>query len=404
MEEFDIVINYARVSTLEQSENTNALKQQLERLESAHPKATHTFFDEQSGNDIDRPQYQACLTLAREASQQRKHVMVRVARLDRWGRNNQEILRSIEEFDSIGVSLFSLDSGKYTAKEASEWLQVNIQGIFAQYFLKQLSSNVKRGNEYRRKQKRPLCNRPPFGYRLKEDKSALEPDPENWAIARQMIDAYLYEGLGMRQLAIMSQGRFNQHTSVKRWLGNPHLAGDIYYTIGGRGKSEPASEKRPKELIYNQHEPLVSRVEQRLIQEKIKENQRRWGKNANYDPPVLSGLVICGHCGRRMALQRYTDRGGYRVARCYRPQCVSYRGVQEILIEEAIQEAIALRAEDVAKASLEPTKKEKPPQLLELEKQKREILQLREKTGLTTLDASIRELDERIDGFLMPVE
>ncbi|MEM9450243.1 MAG: recombinase family protein [Cyanobacteria bacterium P01_E01_bin.6] len=405
-EQYDLIINYGRVSSLEQSENSNALIQQLDRLNAAPPLAQHTFYDELSGDNTNRPQYQQCLSMARQAAMEGKRVMVRVARLDRWGRNNQEIIRSVEEFDGLGVTLYSLDGGIHTVKEANEWLQTNIQGIFAQYFLKQLSANISRGNEYRRQKGRPLCNTPPYGYRFNEDNSKLEPDPATWEEARKLIDAYLI-GKGLRDVTAMSS-HFNQHTSLRQWLMNPTLAGDLYYTVGGRKGKEPgcATRDRQKEFVYNCHAPLITREEQRLIEQRMAENKRRWGNNKKYKTPVLSGLVVCSKCGYRMGLQKVTRRSSgtyYRFARCQHPGCY-YASLQEGVIEEAIQEAIAHRAEEVARAALEPKTNEKPPELLKLEQQREQVVKLREQTQLESLDNSIEELDRKIAKFEKPTE
>lgn len=404
-QQFDLIINYARVSTLEQSQDFQALEQQLARLDAAIPKAHATFYDELSGDRTDRPGYLQCLEMAKTAVAEGKNVMVRVTDLTRWGRNDHEIDRSVEEFDKLGITLYALSGGKYSGKTSSDWLRLKNEGIFAQYYLRQLSERICQGNEYRRKQGKPLCNTPPFGYRFNEKCTQLEPNPDQWQEARSLIEAYL-NGAGLREVTAMST-HFRHHTSVRQWILNPTLAGDLYYTVGGRKGKEPgsATRDRPKQLVYNCHTPLISREEQRLIVQKIEENKLRWGNNRKFQTPVLSGLVRCAYCGYRMSMQRVTRENGsiYRFARCRHPGCCK-SALQSGVIEEAIQEAIALRAEELAAAILEPTPNEKPPELLELERQRDEVMKLREQTGLTSLDASIEELDRKIAGFEKPPE
>ena len=101
------IIGYARVSTIEQT-----LDLQRDALLAAG--ATNIYEDKASGKTADRPELVHCLRALRESD------TLVVWRLDRLGRNLQDLIRIVNELDERGVKLKSvkesIDTGGPTGK------------------------------------------------------------------------------------------------------------------------------------------------------------------------------------------------------------------------------------------------------------------------------------------------
>ncbi|MFC4523255.1 MULTISPECIES: recombinase family protein [Burkholderiaceae] len=101
------VIGYARVSTFEQT-----LDLQLHALKEAG--ATSTYEDKASGKTADRPELAHCLKALR------KDDTLVVWRLDRLGRNLQDLIRIVNDLEKRGVKLKSLKEAVDTGGPAGK--------------------------------------------------------------------------------------------------------------------------------------------------------------------------------------------------------------------------------------------------------------------------------------------
>ncbi len=98
------VIGYARVSSREQSENSHALEQQIERLRAAG--ATEVYSDTESGwKDGSRHGLKKVLELVQSHSCDE----VIITRLDRLSRKGVTSFAIFEDFLQLGVTLRALD-------------------------------------------------------------------------------------------------------------------------------------------------------------------------------------------------------------------------------------------------------------------------------------------------------
>ena len=77
-------------------------------------------------------------------------------------------------------------------------------------------------------------------------------------------------------------------------------------------------------LIPDMHEGYISWEEYEQNQQRLLESARAYGLDRRNGPPregpaLLQGLVICGHCGRRMTVQYHLRKGlSYPDYRCQR--------------------------------------------------------------------------------------
>ena len=113
------IIGYARVSTTDQNPQL-----QLDALKGAG--ATRIFTDHGvSGSTVNRPQLAACLDHLREGD------VLNVWKLDRLGRNTQDVLAVIDDLSSRGVGFRSLTEGLHTDGPMGKAM-LTIMAAFAQ--------------------------------------------------------------------------------------------------------------------------------------------------------------------------------------------------------------------------------------------------------------------------------
>lgn len=101
------IIGYTRVSTLEQTSD-------LQRDALKEAGATITYEDKASGKSTDRPELANCLKALREGD------TLVVWRLDRLGRNLQDLIRIVNELEERGVKFKSLKESVDTGGPAGK--------------------------------------------------------------------------------------------------------------------------------------------------------------------------------------------------------------------------------------------------------------------------------------------
>jgi site-specific DNA recombinase len=151
-------------------------------------------------------------------------------------------------------------------------------------------------------------------------------DPVKVETARWLFDAYAKTDTGIRQLAEMLNAKGIPAPNGGPWwmgtireiLRNPAYVGDRAWSRRSMGKYHrvAAGDIRPRieggpKVRHNPpeewtvrpdtHPALIDRDTWKLVQKKLAERQERGGRRSRAsDRYLLSGLVFCGHCGRRM--------------------------------------------------------------------------------------------------------
>ena len=382
---------YARVSTDIQATDDQALTQQLDLLQRAG--YDEIFTDIQSGRDPDRPQFLALVERALELSSQGRKVEILVVELQRWARNMSVGMGTIEKLAAVGVSVREVSGGVVSIERAADWLSVSMRSLYAEYFSRDLSDRVRRGNDYRRRNNRPLCNRPAWGYRLNSDRSALEPNPEQWAIARDVIE-HLVQGESLTSACLrlyQDHGVRRHQASLRQWLMNPVLRGHLAYSRGGLTKQDrKAGTQKPIDLIYNTHPALMSESEFVSIRARLDLNSQLWGANKGRTIHAVPSIVVCGVCGRKATI-RHNAKSRY--FRCGQIDCANrLRCVRADAIEAAIQEALLEASEMIAAALLAPTDGIDP----RIAAWEAEIVALRPLSGRPAIAAEIEAIELEI--------
>ena len=136
------VVGYARVSSREQAEDSQAFEQQIARLKEAG--ATEILSDIESGSKNDRPEFQRLMSLVLEGTVDE----VIFTRIDRLTRSLSQLGKCIEIFENSGVNLQILDQ-KLDLKTPTGKLMAHLLGAVAEWETDLLSERVRHGKQHR---------------------------------------------------------------------------------------------------------------------------------------------------------------------------------------------------------------------------------------------------------------
>lgn len=187
-----------------------------------------------------------------------------------------------------------------------------------------LSSDTKRGK--RATAAKGLWNggKPPYGYRVEGQKLILHPDEVE--TVRTMFGAYATEDVSIRGLADrLNRAGIATPTGKRLWrpatvgkiLGNVLYLGDMVFgrrdyspfavvtvPTGKPVKPSTGRRKNPGECVTkpNSHPALIDRATFDRVQTRLANNRGRKSPRKTA-PFALSGLLVCGNCGKRMVAQ-----------------------------------------------------------------------------------------------------
>jgi DNA invertase Pin-like site-specific DNA recombinase len=342
-------VGYCRVSTAS-GEQLSALENQIARIKAAGVDRVIT--DVESGLSSDRPGMLELLNLI----DMRKVSEVIATRVDRLGRDASATDALIVLAAKKGVRLTTLDGGAVETDTPTGFLMARISTSLAEMESRMLSQRVRRGLEQRRKRRMPCRGRAPWGYRITEDRSGIEPDPSEWDSAIRFLG--LLRKCKWRMNTALEQFDaaipLNSCRAVKAWLLNPILRGGIGW------QQQPNHSFA--EIAWGCHTALIDPDEWGVIQVQLAQNRRNWGANSTVTPNLLTSLCWCPNCGKRAG---YAGSRKYPSVLCRTRGCVSrYKGTRESVISAAIIES--LRAKAGALASFI---EEEPPEAVELRNQ-----------------------------------
>jgi len=402
-------IGYARVSKREQAEDTNALKQQIDRLKTAGAEIIYS--DVQKGKRDDRPQFQTVLQLIKE----NKVEVLYIVRSERITRSLPMLIKIVAICKRYGTAFIMIDQ-RFDSTTRQGKLMLNIFGTLAEWEVDQLSERVRNGKTYQRKQHWPygIC---PFGYKVENRKYVLDRDPylcllsdrpdnyldytcteEDWGkdlslekvkampgrsvaqVARDCIDMFFtYPGLSIALEAIFDKYGV-KHTSAncngaskvlhwtKRgfsgWLKNPVLEGHTAYNKTYRTEDDKKRE-RPREewdFVYDTHadQRLMTPDEAKEIREILANNSEMQGsafgngkRQAYGTYSYQTGLIYCAECGCRAlnkTIGSSNDKTIYEYFACRHSGqgCSKVPSLKKSDIEDALIAALVKKAEELS--------------------------------------------------------
>lgn len=335
---------YLRVSTEAQADEGYSLAAQAEKLEAYCRMKGIAQFQRYvdggfSGSNLTRPAITELVEAIRSGNVER----VVVYKLDRLSRSQKDTLYLIEDvFLPHGVDFVSINENIDTGSPYGRAM-IGILSAFAQLERENIFLRTRMGMVERVKQGYwPGGGKIPFGYDYDADKGILVPNSDAETV-REIYARYL-EGQSTGRIA-RDLGLKYEHL-VRQILLRESNTGVIVY----RGETYPG-----------RHEPLIDKTTFARVQRRLQRTDKPRAAASN---KLLTGLLVCGHCGAKMRYQKWGGAGDKLV--CYsrdksKPHLVHdadcpNRGVMARQVEQVvIRDLSRLAAEPV---SLHRSKKE----------------------------------------------
>lgn len=327
--------------------------------------------DDYSGADRDRPAWNAMLRDAQAGRFQ----LVLCKNQSRFTRDMEMLERYIHSlFPLWGVRFVALLDNVDTAVKGNKKAR-QINGLVNEWYLEDLSENVKAVLDQKRRAGKFIGSFPTYGYcKDPKDHNHLVVDEEAAVTVRQIFSLYV-EGCGthriaewLNRLGIPSPGRYKQlkgmrytngkttryegcwnHTSVARILKNEFYVGN---TVQGTKRKASYKSKKlldiPREQwvrVENTHEPIIDRETFAFVSSRI---GRRIRSDGTGKPHILAQKVRCLDCGSTMQRISHRYKGtlnAYLQCKLYArtretPQCTSHSirlDTLTALVEEKIR-------------------------------------------------------------------
>ncbi|MBB3268643.1 site-specific DNA recombinase [Azospirillum sp. OGB3] len=323
---------YARVSS-DKQEKEQTIDSQLEALHRGaaerHLRLTEEFIfrdDGFSGARLDRPG----LDRLRDAIAEGSCATVLVSAPDRLARHFAYQALLLEEFQRAGCEVIFLNHAFDASPEQQMLLQV--QGVFAEYERALIRERTRRGRLFAARQGRVNWGgNPPYGYRcLRKTETTpaqLVVDDTEAAVVQRMFRWLVDEQLSSHAI----QHRLIAHgvppraarqgwcqSLVIKILRNPLYKGAAWYNRTQRGEDarrprlangmkslRPGNGRsraaRPQDDWIAVAVPAIVDAELwRMAQEQLDRNRERARRHNTKHDYLLRGLLVCGHCGRRL--------------------------------------------------------------------------------------------------------
>lgn len=286
---------YLRVSTEAQADEGYSLAAQAEKLEAyCRMKGISSFCRYVdggfSGSNLTRP----AITELVEAIRSGRVDRVVVYKLDRLSRSQKDTLYLIEDvFLPHGVDFVSINENIDTGSPYGRAM-IGILSAFAQLERENIFLRTRMGMIERVKQGFwPGGGKIPFGYDYDSAKGILVPN----------ADADTVREIYNRFLAGQAPGR------IAREIGLPyeHLVRQILMRESNTGVILYKGER-----YAGRHEPLIDRSTFERAQQRL---LRAGRPRAASGGKLLTGLLVCGHCGAKMRYQKWGMAGDKLV--CY---------------------------------------------------------------------------------------
>lgn len=317
--------------------------------------------DDYTGTDRSRPQFNRLILDATN----RQFDIILCKSQSRFTRELELVEMYINGlFPRLGIRFVSLIDGADTANKGNKKAR-QINGLVNEWFLEELSDNIKSVLTSRRKQGYHIGSFPPYGYKKDPRKKGhLIIDPEAAETVREIYSLFL-SGCGKQAIArILNERGLPNPTEYKRLRGmvrNKHvqhsplwsyftitniLTNEVYIGNMIQGKTGSLSYKTREKITYAQdqwivvhgtHEPIISneiwnRVQRLILQKATPASKAPEG--------MFARKVRCFYCGTRLHSVKNGEKRGFKCERhtLSRDACIgagiSLRKLQRIVTGE----------------------------------------------------------------------
>jgi site-specific DNA recombinase len=374
---------YARVSTDEQAQDTDALLKQMQRLRDAG--VGKIFFDIDKRTKHDRKGLLNLIKAIQELPVNHNISFLKFTRLDRVAASQVIFYQLISELQKKKIKPVALDD-PFDLDSVGGELTVDIRLDVAKHEVKMLGLRIRKERELRRKEKKSHFFAP-FGYKIKDDKYVFNYDPCICLIDKkqelsvvevaQFILKIFYQvgsctqtakklnelfGIGSKcsEKNVTKSGNYSideddtltqktlkkkvdeksnaglrypyiglrwTTTGIRDWLTNPVLAGGTPYgTVKENGNKKSFDEIN---VFWNTHDDqaLITFQQHQEIKSIIRGNRKNaWASHGERDPQKLNifqGLIACAKCNAKFVkVSTYQCKRDNRFKSYY--QCTYY--------------------------------------------------------------------------------
>lgn len=254
-----------------------------------------------------------------------KFDLVITKEISRFARNTLDSIQFTRQLLGYGVGVFFQNDNINTLDEDSE-LRLSIMSSIAQDELRKLSSRVRFGHQQAIKSSVVLGNSRIFGYR--KDNKRLVIVEEEAVMVRELFELYATDEYSLKQIETLfwnkgyrnSKGNKIAHTTLSGILSNPKYKG---YYVGNKVKVVDMFTKKqkflsPEEWVMFKDEtgeivPAIVSEElwdkaNQVLHRRSEDVKSRQGQ-CNHGN-LLTGKLICTHCGRSFYRRDSKDRKG----------------------------------------------------------------------------------------------
>lgn len=309
---------YARFSSDQQrSESIDAqVRAMTKYCEHNHMIIIDTYIDEaKSATSDKRPSFLKMI----EDSKQHIFDVVLVHKLDRFSRNRYDSAMYKRTLKQNGVRVLSVLENLDDTPE-SIMLESLLEGM-SEYYSKNLAREVMKGLNENALKCKHNGGKAPLGYYVNEDKRLSINEKEAMAV-RLIFDRYskghTYDEI-IKELNennyLTKKGNIFAKNSLYNILTNEKYSGVYVYN---KSSSKDMFNKRNTHLYKADDDiiringgcpQIVDKETFDIVQSRIADNKRNAGQYSTKHKYILSGLVFCSYCGRRMTgNRRYSGR------------------------------------------------------------------------------------------------
>ena len=321
-----------------------------------------------SGSDRNRPAFNSMIT---DAYAKEFDIIV-CKKQSRFARDLELIEKYVlGEFLEIGIRFIAiLDHIDTDTISSSTRKNSQISGLVDQWYLEDLSDNIRAALGAKIRRGEAIASFPPYGYQKDpNNKNKYVIDPKTAPVVKRMFQMYL-EGYGFEMIA----RKFNEEgvpnwyaynrgfTNVRRreetevsylWRGSTiagMLENERYIGTMVQGRFKKASYKSKKLLrtpesdwirVENCHEPIIDMDTWNAVQERRK-SKRRPTKQGKHHP--LSGKIYCGKCGGKLVLGGKVATAKQAYYRCairnIKPELCEGSSIGDMKLESIVMERL----------------------------------------------------------------
>lgn len=368
-------VGYIRVSTEMQVEQGYSLKNQRREI-AEYAKAmgmqlVETYKDKgKSGkNNSGRPGFQDMLQYIQDSGD---IDYVIVYSLSRFGRNAADVLIALQQLERYGVYLYCIKD-KLDSSGTFGKAMVQLASVFAEVDRENIRETTRAGRYQKAREGKWNGAQAPFGYKLKDGNLVVDEDEAK--IVRLIFERYTQHLGGIHSVASWlndngykkeprGNGKYEYFSpnTIKNIIDNPVYMGKIAY---GRRQMKPKKGSdneyvpvRQKEYLLEDgiHEAIVSEETFELAKSRRKEESTPFPRKRSDKVNLLTGLLMCPVCGRKMVatnsygkVRKDGTRGRETRAysckyskRAFGPDCTFKTQYRQELIDAELDDAIAL--------------------------------------------------------------